>query len=471
MKSSVQGHLNVGLVAGVLFVLLTYLVVSQQTAISRPNVVTTVAQWLSNTPNKQQFEGPGETVVTAKEQQIADKQLIEGSSESEKPNNKVVCSTEERLSDYCEVDGDVRINGKAWSVDIVPSVWSSSERREWKIRPYSRRSASNVDKLNVTQLQDPAAAPPCTVTHHVPGVVFALGGYSGNAFHDHADVLLPLFLASLRYDREVQFLVINRVQPWWLGKYRLALRRLSKYDVVNLDGDAHVRCFPHLTVGLRLHKDFGVVPEWVSGRRRVSMPDFTRFLREAYALPRGVPTSPAREPGKKPRLMLIQRQRTRRFLNGEEMVRAAEAAGFEVTVTDLVIDAAVDEQARVVNSFDVMVGIHGAGMTNEVFLPPGGVLIQVVPWGKLDLMARIEYGEPAADMRLKYLRYDVTLEESSLLELLGRDHPAIKDPESVHRKGWAAMFDIYMTKQDVRLDITRFGRTLAEAMDHLRSLQ
>ena len=37
MKSLVHGHVNVGLIAGVLFVLLTYLVVSQQTALSRPN--------------------------------------------------------------------------------------------------------------------------------------------------------------------------------------------------------------------------------------------------------------------------------------------------------------------------------------------------------------------------------------------------------------------------------------------------
>jgi hypothetical protein len=37
MKSLVQSHINVGVIAGVLFVLLTYLVVSQQTAISRPN--------------------------------------------------------------------------------------------------------------------------------------------------------------------------------------------------------------------------------------------------------------------------------------------------------------------------------------------------------------------------------------------------------------------------------------------------
>ena len=372
---------------------------------------------------------------------------------------------EERLSDYCELDGDVRIRGRAWSVDIVPSS-RSSERRAWKMRPYSRRSATHVDMLNVTQLRGPDdGAPACTVTYSKPAIIFALGGYTGNVFHDHADVLLPLFYLSRQYGREVQLLVINRVQPWWLGKYRLALRAMSRYDVVNLDGDTHVRCFRRVTVGLRLHKDFGIVPERVPGGLRLAMPDFTRFLREAYALPRGAAASPAR---RRPRLMLIQRQPHRRFLNEKEIVRAAEEAGFEVAVTELRFDAAVDEQARLVNSFDAILGLHGAGMTNEVFLPPGGVLIQVVPLGKLDLMARVEYGEPAAEMGLKYLCYNITAQESSLLETLGPDDPAITDPDSVHRRGWAALYDIYLTKQDVRLDIARLSLTLAEAMDHLR---
>jgi len=376
-----------------------------------------------------------------------------------------MCSMEERLSDYCELDGDVRIHGRAWSVDIVPSSGSSSERRAWKIRPYSRRSATQVDLLNVTQLQGSDGAPACTVTYSKPAIIFALGGYTGNVFHDHADVLLPLFYLSRQYGREVQLLIINRVQPWWLGKYRLALRAMSRYDVVNLDGDTHVRCFRRVTVGLRLHKDFGIVPERVPGGLRLAMPDFTRFLREAYALPRGAAASPAR---RRPRLMLIQRQPHRRFLNEREIVRAAEEAGFEVVVTELRFDAAVDEQARLVNSFDAIVGLHGAGMTNEVFLPPGGVLVQVVPLGKLDLMARVEYGEPATEMGLKYLCYNITAQESSLLETLGPDDPAITDPDSVHRRGWAALYDIYLTKQDVRLDIARFSLTLAEAMEHLR---
>ncbi|KAF8656997.1 hypothetical protein HU200_060329 [Digitaria exilis] len=443
MKSWVQSHLNVGLVVGVLLVVLTYLVVSEQAASGRIRALRRRVSPRSNTLSLLAF--PVKPTTTT----------------------KVLCSTDERLSDYCELEGDIRIRGRSWSVDIVPSTWS--ERHEWKIQPYSRRTATHVDKVNVTQLQGPpSAAPACTVTYTKPAIIFALGGYSGNIFHDHADVLLPLFYLSRRYAGEVQLLVINRVQPWWLGKYALALTRMSKYDVINLDGDTHVRCFRHVTVGLRLHKDFGIIPDQVPGGVHLAMPDFTRFLREAYTLPRDAAASLAKEPNKKPRMMMIQRQPYRRFVNEKEIVAAAEAAGFEVVVTELHLDAAVVEKARLVNSFDAILGLHGAGMTNEVFLPPGGVLIQVVPWGNIDLMARVEYGEPATEMGLKYFCYNITVQESSLLEEYGPDDPVITDPESVHRRGWMALYNIYLTKQNVRLDIARFSLTLKEAMDHFR---
>ncbi|GJN05995.1 hypothetical protein PR202_ga23678 [Eleusine coracana subsp. coracana] len=94
-------------------------------------------------------------------------------------------------------------------------------------------------------------------------VLFALGGLMGNIFHDYADVLVPLFVASRRYAGEVQFLVANLGErPAWPGKYGTLLRGLSKYDVVDLDAaDAHVRCFRRLTVGLHMRKEFTFVPE------------------------------------------------------------------------------------------------------------------------------------------------------------------------------------------------------------------
>jgi hypothetical protein len=75
----------------------------------------------------------------------------------------------------------------------------------------------------------------------------------------------------------------------------------------------------------------------------------------------------------------------------------------------------VDELARNVNSLDALLGVHGAGLTNAVFLPAGAVVIQVVPYGNLERTARIDFGKPVADMGLAY---SVTAEESMLLDML-----------------------------------------------------
>ncbi|CAO2193376.1 unnamed protein product [Urochloa humidicola] len=260
-----------------------------------------------------------------------------------------------------------------------------------------------------------------------------------------------------------------QTRPWWPPAYRTILRGLSNYDVVDLDADdAHViRCFPHVNVGIHQHKDLSIITEWAPGGH-LATPDFTRFLREVYALPRGAPVSLVQEPSKRPRLLLVHRGHTRRIMNEQEVLQAAEAAGFEAVVMNFRRNVTVDEQARMVNTFDALMGVHGAGLTNLVFLPPGGVVIQVVPYGRMEVIAGLEFGVPAKEMGLKYLEYEVGAEESTLLEMLGPEHPAIKDPESVHKSGWDKMTEFYLIKQSVRINITRFAPTLAQAIDYLR---
>ncbi|XP_048537219.1 beta-1,2-xylosyltransferase XYXT1-like [Triticum urartu] len=463
-------RVNAGFAAGVLFALLVCFILQQEVAISGLSVATTaaVAQWitlkqLSRDPAAMQLikaPGESETLVASDVQRTPDIQLIQGSD-----NGKVVCNMEGRSRDWsetCEVDGDVRTNGTALSVTLVPAS-RSSERREWMISPYARGGQS-LRSVTVTQLQDRSAAPPCTVTHTMPAVLFGIGGYVGNYWHDYTDILVPLFVASRRYHGEVTFLVSNiQHLPRWLVKYRALLHGLSKYEVVDMDRDAYVRCFPRVTVGLHLDKELTIVPELVPGAP-LTMADFTRFVRETYALPREAPT---REPGKKPRLLLIHRGDFRRFLNEQEILQAAEAAGFEAALSEPRVNGSETEQARLVNSFDVVLGMHGAGLTNAVHLPPGGVLIQVVPYGKMEYLARAEFSEGATDMGLKYLDYSISAEESSLMETLGPEHPAIKDPESIHRSGWENMFKLYL-KQNARINTTRFAPTLVQAFDHLR---
>ncbi|XP_044952977.1 beta-1,2-xylosyltransferase XYXT1-like isoform X1 [Hordeum vulgare subsp. vulgare] len=482
-------HVNFGFVAGVVFVLLVYFVVQQQEAISALGVATTtvVSQWMSHkqlikAPREiQPIKAPGEILVASDVHAIAGKQptqdtvlasdvqpIVDKQPIHDSENGEVVCHTEglsRGYSETCEVDGDVRTNGTALSVTLVPA--SRSVRREWMIMPYAKMEVV-VRNVTVTQLQDRAAAPPCTVTHTMPAVLFAIGGYVGNYWHDYTDILVPLFVASRRYRGEVTFLISNiQHKPEWLVKYKTLLGALSKHAWVDMDGDTEVRCFPHVTVGLRLDKELSIVPELVPGAP-LSMVDFTRFLRETYGLPRGAAVSLTREPDKKPRLLLIHRGHYRLFLNELEIAQAAEAAGFEAVVMELRGNASEVEQARLVNSFDVLLGMHGAGLTNALHLPPGGVLIQVVPYGNIEVIARSEFSEGATDMGLKYLDYSVSAEESSLMELLGPEHPAIKDPDSIHRSGWTNMFDLYLGKQNVRINTTRFAPTLAQALGHLR---
>ncbi|XP_048561302.1 beta-1,2-xylosyltransferase XYXT1-like [Triticum urartu] len=515
VRSWAQRYLNLGFVAGFLLVLLAYIVVTQQFVITSPEAVPTM------TPHRKQAisaPGAGETgTPEARVEEKAETKPVDASSGDETPNEeeqqqqqqpdaepewkkpedtvateqeppkrddtaaepldngKVVCTTEGPFSDTCDVFGDVRTNGTAHTVTLVPAT--QTESREWKIQPYARRTMSGISEVTVTQLDSTSAeypAPACTVTHNIPGIVFALGGLTGNYFHDFSDALVPLFIASRRYGGEVQLLASN-IQPWWLGKYEAVVRRLSKYDVVDLDHDDQIRCFPSVTVGLRMHKEFDIVPELVPGGTPLSMVDFTAFLRETYSLPRVAPVSlmkgispPEDQEKRKPRLMLLHRGHYRKFVNVPEIVKAAENAGFEVAIADPRFDVQVEELARSVNSFDVLLGVHGAGLTNAVFMPTGAVVIQVVPYGNLERMAKVDFGDPVADMGLRYLEYSITSEESTLLEMLGPDHPVIKDPESVHRSGWDKVAEYYLGKQDVRVDVERFAPTLALAIEHLR---
>uniref|UniRef100_A0A0E0K204 Glycosyltransferase 61 catalytic domain-containing protein n=1 Tax=Oryza punctata TaxID=4537 RepID=A0A0E0K204_ORYPU len=386
-------------------------------------------------------------------------------------HTKPICDTSFGKYDICVLDGDARAQGGAAGAATVTLVSPRAAPREWKIKPYSRKYLDGLKAVTVKSVPNPEFAPQCTTRLNVPAMVIELGGLTGNYWHDFTDVLIPLFIGARRFGGEVQLLVVNLL-PFWVDKYRRIFSQISRHEIIDLEKDDHgvVRCYPHVVVGYGSRKEFTIDPSLDDTGGGYTMVNFTEFLRHSYSLPRDRPIKLNSNQGAqppRPRMMILERTNSRKLMNLPEVVAAAQAVGFEVTIAGRP-RSSYDEFAREVNSFDVMVGVHGAGLTNCVFLPTGAVLLQIVPYGRLEDIAHTDFGEPARDMGLRYVEYAIEADESSLMDVFGKDHPMIKDPVAVHLSGWGNVAEWYLGKQDVRVNIQRFRPFLMQVLEHLQ---
>ncbi|WOK93365.1 hypothetical protein Cni_G02062 [Canna indica] len=431
---------------------------------------------------EEKFPSTDNESVSKEEEGISGRDVLEKSSTGDSnesgsegtPERKAMCDFSEYRLNICDLEGDIRIIGKNLSSIMLVTqhngILTSSNgdgNASLQIKPYPRKydsSAMAKDRpLNLTAVHGDREAPRCTVNHTVPGIVFSTGGHCGNCFHDFADVLVPLFETAGPFLGQVQFIISN-YQGWWMHKYRPYLMKLSAFDVIDYDNDDRVHCFEHVIVGLRAERDLMI--DASRSAKGYSIMDFVDLTRSAYSLGRNRAWAFDEMPEKKPRLLFIARGGTRKFVNMNELVPMAEAVGFEVVVSEPdFFDVA--RFAHIVNSCDVMVGVHGAGLTNFLFLPTNAVVIQVVPLGKLDWIATNFYAEPAMGMQLRYLEYNISVDESTLVDLYPRDHPVFQDPESIHKEGWNKLGDVYLKQQNVKLDMKRFRPVIEKAFDLL----
>ncbi|KAG6468908.1 alpha-1,3-arabinosyltransferase XAT2-like [Zingiber officinale] len=388
--------------------------------------------------------------------------------------SKPLCDTSDRRADICDMEGDIRIQASSSSIFYVTSSIRNSATElqgTWKIKPHPRKgdrpAMSGVTEMSVGYLSAKQEAPKCDINSTVPAIIFATGGYMGNFFHEVSDSIIPLYISSHKFDGEVQFL-ISEMLPWWMAKYELLLKKLTHHEIINFNKDAMVRCYPRVIVGITFHKDMGIDPARSGG---VTMFDFGRFIRSTYSLERETATKlQGANPEKRPRLLIIARSRTRRFTNVDEIARMVGWQGFEPVVAEMKKNQSLAEFARLVNSCDAILGVHGAGLTNLIFLPTNAVVIQVVPLGGMDNFCYADYGVPTLEMKMKYLQYGIGVMESSLVDRYGITDPVVINPKSVQaqKEGWRNWTLIYFFNQDVKLDVARFSSFLTHAHELLR---
>ncbi|KAL6999305.1 Hexosyltransferase [Sarracenia purpurea var. burkii] len=382
------------------------------------------------------------------------RRLTRGEEQTRLEATGLACHSD-RDTDVCVTNGPVRIDTR--TLKVYAPFSHGMPQSKHTIRPYARKrdqiAMSYISPVQI--LQGNITPPACHYNHNDPAIVFSSGGYSGNMFHGINDVIIPLFITSRHFQSRLHFVVTN-FRPSFL-KYNRVLSHLSENEAIHssfLNGSVH--CFPGAVVGLRYHGNLALNASDVPGG--YSMPDFKKFLREAYNM-KTVNVSEM----EKPVLILVSRTTSRVFLNEDEMVSMMEELGFRVIVAMPQMMSDLDKFTEVLSSCSVLVGAHGAGLTNAVFLPPGAVLVQVVPLA-LGWVSRTYFGGPAAEMGLQYLEYIIQPEESSLLRLYSRDDPVITNPGSIWIKAYQAAKDVYLDKQNLDINIVRFRGTLVKAL-------
>lgn len=386
----------------------------------------------------------------------------------QKTEKPTICDDSGTRSVTCEIEGVVVIEGNSTTIS-TPSYYSSPKLGEWKIKPYNRKNDPDAMAQVTELLFKPSSGNDktvhCTKNHSIPAIIFSTGGYAGNLYHDFAEVLVPLFITSYQFHGDVQFINTDSKQ-WWIDKYLLILKQLSKYEIITLESNKNVHCFQRTIVGTSFHKDFRVDPSKTPNG--YSMSDFKEVLRKAFSLERKTAVQLSGHSKKRPRLLILSRSQSRKFVNEQQIADMAKSLGYDVKISITNSGTDVAKFARLVNSCDVFLGVHGTGLTYMVSLPDGAVVIQVVPLGRLEWLARDYYMEPSKDMKLKYLEYRILEEESTLIQQYPPNHPVIKDPFSIQEQGWSAIKSIYLEQQNVRIRLPRLKKTLTEAFKLLR---
>ncbi|KAH7859704.1 hypothetical protein Vadar_004563 [Vaccinium darrowii] len=384
------------------------------------------------------------------------KRLLEGKNQTQLEATGFACHSDFH-TEVCVSNRPVRIDMATMKVYAPFSQGLPPANRT--ISPYARKDDKvAMDFVSPVQvLQGNITFPPaCRYNHKVPAVVFSSGGFAENIFHEFNELMIPLFLTSRGFQAHLRF-VVTDYRPSFVDKFNKILSHLSSYEVINPAADGTVHCFPAAVVGLHYHDNLAVnttdIPEGYS------MLDFRQFLRESFNLKIQYLSQT-----EKPVLILISRPKTRTFLNEDQMVTMMKELGFRVVIAKPDMMANLDKFAEVVNSGSVLVGAHGAGLTNEIFLPEGAVMVQVVGLA-LEWPSTNYYGGPGTEMGLHYLEYKIEPEESSLISLYGRDHPVITDPASIASQGYRVVRDVYLIKQNFTINISRFRNTLVKALE------
>jgi capsular polysaccharide biosynthesis protein len=185
--------------------------------------------------------------------------------------------------------------------------------------------------------------------------IAALYAYYDNYYHFVCDIL-PRLYNAISYAPVAKVLAHERL-PSFVKEY-LSLLGFNKIELIKDDELAYVKkvLLPSFTSGKHSHNT-------------VVMNGLALYLKSL------VLKEPKEGPVLKNLYISRQRAKHRRVLNEEAVIHLVEAYGFAVVHFE---DYTVTEQIKLMQHAKNVIGVHGAGLTNIMYMPKNGLVIEML---------------------------------------------------------------------------------------------
>eukprot|EP00771_Trimastix_marina_P002615 gnl/Trimastix_PCT/3757.p1 GENE.gnl/Trimastix_PCT/3757~~gnl/Trimastix_PCT/3757.p1 ORF type:complete len:638 (-),score=37.75 gnl/Trimastix_PCT/3757:67-1857(-) len=187
--------------------------------------------------------------------------------------------------------------------------------------------------------------------------------------------------------------------------------------------------------------------------------DPTQFILHAMNLQHVRPTQP--------HIGIVARLNKRLILNLEELVQATHALYPHAKVSILELeDMTFFEQVKVIREITILVGIHGSGNANHIFMHPGTALVEITPYRTL-LAGQVFTGETQGS-RVVYIPLPHKNPQTSLYHWHFLPNQKTYDQkQSYLEQGCKQVNTEYFTfwiNQDLHIDVEEYSQALGKAM-------
>lgn len=165
----------------------------------------------------------------------------------------------------------------------------------------------------------------------------------------------------------------------------------------------------------------------------------------------------------KPLVTFISRKNKRFIFNEADLIRIALGFGARVAVIALE-STPLYEQLTILRRTSILVGMHGSGLINSPIMRPGGVVLQLIPYGvrgasgffqPTATSSGMEYNEIGQSDRKKTVPHYHFLDNSH-----AKDYESMFTSSSGSEGSNQAVFFSFWINQDGYVDTLKFGRAL-----------